>query len=51
MRVVEVLQALPSVGKSKAQEIMTDIGIAPTRRLRTLCERQRDALLKKFAAE
>lgn len=47
-RVSDVLTALPQIGKVKAQDIMTDVGIAPTRRLRGLTERQRQALLEKF---
>jgi hypothetical protein len=47
-RVSEVLAALPKVGKVKAHEIMTELGIAPTRRLRGLGDRQRTALLEKF---
>ena len=39
---------LPKVGKVKAQEIMTELEIAPTRRLRGLGDRQRKALLEKF---
>ena len=38
----------PKVGKVKAQEIMTELEIAPTRRLRGLGDRQRKALLEKF---
>jgi hypothetical protein len=37
------------VGKVKAQEIMTELEIAPTRRLRGLGDRQRKALLEKFS--
>lgn len=47
-RVLEVLTALPKVGKVKAQEIMAELEIAPTRRLRGLGDRQRQALLEKF---
>jgi hypothetical protein len=47
-RVSEVLTALPKVGKVKAQDIMTELEIAPTRRLRGLGDRQRQALLEKF---
>lgn len=47
-RVSEVLTALPKVGKVKAQEIMAELEIAPTRRLRGLGDRQRQALLEKF---
>ena len=43
-----LLESLPGVGKVKAQEIMTELEIAPTRRLRGLGDRQRKALLEKF---
>ena len=36
MKVSALLEALPKVGKVKAQEIMTELEIAPTRRLRGL---------------
>ena len=45
MKVSALLEALPKV---KAQEIMTELEIAPTRRLRGLGDRQRKALLEKF---
>jgi DNA uptake protein ComE-like DNA-binding protein len=48
MKVSALLEALPKVGKVKAQEIMTELEIAPTRRLRGLGDRQRRALLEKF---
>ncbi len=48
MKVSALLAALPKVGKVKAQELMTELDIAPTRRLRGLGERQRNALLAKF---
>jgi transposase len=41
MKVSALLEALPKVGKVKAQEIMTELEIAPTRRLRGLGDRQR----------
>jgi hypothetical protein len=44
-RVKEVLLALPKVGQTTANAIMTEVGIAPTRRLRGLTTRQRQALL------
>ncbi len=47
-KVSAVLEALPKVGKVKAQDIMTELEIAPTRRLRGLGDRQRMALLEKF---
>ncbi len=48
MKVSALLEALPKVGKVKAQEIMTELEIAPTRRLRGLGDRQRKALLARF---
>ena len=48
MKVSALLEALPKVGKVKAQEIMTDLEIAQTRRLRGLGDRQRRALLERF---
>ena len=47
-KVSAVLEALPKVGKVKAKEIMEELEIAPTRRLRGLGERQRRALLERF---
>ena len=47
-KVSALLEALPKVGKVKAQEIMKELEIAPTRRLRGLGERQRRALLERF---
>src|SRR5699024_3532210 len=48
MKVSALLEALPKVGKVKAQEIMTELEIAPTRRLRGMGDRQLKALLEKF---
>ncbi|MEO6879842.1 MAG: integration host factor, actinobacterial type [Mycobacteriaceae bacterium] len=48
MKVSALLESLPKVGKVKAQEIMTELEIAPTRRLRGLGDRQRKALLARF---
>ncbi|MFC0454708.1 integration host factor, actinobacterial type [Rhodococcus jostii] len=48
-KVSAILEALPKIGKVKAQEIMANLEIAPTRRLRGLGDRQRDALLAHFA--
>lgn len=48
MKVSALLEALPKVGKVKAGEIMTELEIAPTRRLRGLGDRQRKALLTRF---
>jgi hypothetical protein len=47
-RVSEVLTALPKIGKIKAHDIMNELAISPTRRLRGLGDRQRQALLEKF---
>ena len=47
-KVSALLEALPKVGKVKAKEIMAELEIAPTRRLRGLGERQRRALLERF---
>jgi hypothetical protein len=48
MKVAEVLEALPSFGKVKARRLMEDLEIAPSRRLRGLGPRQREALLAHF---
>ncbi len=48
MKVSALLESLPKVGKVKAAEIMTELEIAPTRRVRGLGERQRRALLERF---
>ncbi len=40
------LRALPGVGERKADRIMSTIGIAESRRLRGLGQRQRSALLE-----
>lgn len=47
-KVSALLEALPKVGKVKAKEIMEELEIAQTRRLRGLGERQRSALLERF---
>ncbi|KAA1376179.1 integration host factor, actinobacterial type [Aeromicrobium fastidiosum] len=49
LRVVDLLQAMPGVGKVRAQEIMQRIGIADSRRLRGLGAKQVSALLAEFA--
>lgn len=48
MRVSEVLEAMPNVGKIRARRLMEKLDIAPTRRLRGLGPRQRQALLDTF---
>ncbi|RSZ63548.1 integration host factor [Corynebacterium hylobatis] len=47
-KVSALLEALPKVGKVKAKEIMEQLEIAQTRRLRGLGDRQRRALLERF---
>jgi hypothetical protein len=49
MEVSEFLRALPTVGDATARRIMTDVGIAPTRRIRSLTPRQRATLLDIFS--
>ena len=51
MKVAALLEALPGVGKVRAQQIMERLEIAPSRRLRGLGERQRKALLNEFSGE
>nr|VDG63560.1 Uncharacterised protein [Streptococcus thermophilus] len=47
-KVSALLEAMPKVGKVKAREIMDELEIAQTRRLRGLGDRQRRALLERF---
>ncbi|GAA4869300.1 MULTISPECIES: integration host factor, actinobacterial type [Saccharopolyspora] len=51
MKVSALLEALPGVGKVRAQQIMERLEIANSRRLRGLGERQRKALLAEFSGE
>jgi hypothetical protein len=48
MKVSAVLEAMPGVGKVRAQQIMDKIGISPTRRVRGLGANQRAALAREF---
>lgn len=45
MRVVELLEALPGIGKVRAAAIMDQLGIAASRRVRGLGVHQRQALV------
>ncbi|BAS09131.1 integration host factor [Arthrobacter sp. Hiyo4] len=45
MRVAELLEALPGIGKVRAAAIMEQLGIATSRRLRGLGIHQRQALV------
>lgn len=48
MRVVQVLTSMPRVGPVTARRMMERLDIAPTRRLRGLGPRQREALVAEF---
>jgi transposase len=48
MRVSELLESLPGVGKVRAGQIMEQIGIAQTRRVRGLGHNQVTALVARF---
>lgn len=48
MRVSQLLQCIPGVGKVRAQQIMEELEIATSRRLRGLGDRQRKALLERY---
>jgi hypothetical protein len=49
LKVVSVLESLPGVGKVRARNIMSELDISESRRLRGLGANQRQALLAKFA--
>jgi len=49
MRVRDLLQSMPGVGKVRAQALMEQIGIAETRRVRGLGANQVAALEREFA--
>jgi DnaJ-domain-containing protein 1 len=49
LKVRDVLQAMPGIGKIRAQQIMEKLKIADSRRLRGLGDQQRKALLGEFA--
>jgi len=48
LKVVNMLESLPGVGKVKARKVMEDIGIAETRRVRGLGSQQRQSLLEQL---
>lgn len=48
MRVLAVLEAMPGVGKIKAARIMEKLEISPSRRVRGLGVKQREALEREF---
>ncbi|KXP01066.1 integration host factor, actinobacterial type [Tsukamurella pseudospumae] len=49
LKVQALLEALPKVGNVRAADIMDELGIAPTRRIDGLGERQRAGPLLRFA--
>ncbi len=48
MKVSALLESLPGVGKVRAKQIMTEIGISETRRVRGLGTHQISALVERF---
>jgi DNA uptake protein ComE-like DNA-binding protein len=50
MKVVAVLEAMPGVGKVRAQRIMERLEISPSRRVRGLGAKQREALVREFGS-
>jgi transposase len=49
MKVSALLEAMPGVGKVRARQIMEDVGISESRRVRGLGTNQIAALLERFA--
>lgn len=47
-KVVHLVESMPGVGKVKARQIMADLGIAESRRVRGLGEHQAQALIARF---
>lgn len=50
LRVSTLLESLPGVGPARAQRIMDEVRIAPSRRLRGLGANQVAALLERFSS-
>lgn len=48
MRVSALLESLPGVGRVKARQIMEEVGISESRRVRGLGQNQISALLERF---
>lgn len=48
MRVVNVLESLPGVGKVRARKLMEEVDISITRRIKGLGEKQKAALLERL---
>lgn len=49
IKVLDLIQSVPGVGKVTATEIMDRLGIAPSRRIRGLGENQAKALVEEFS--
>ena len=49
MRVVDLLQSMPGLGKVRARQVMERLGIAESRRVRGLGTKQVAALEREFA--
>ncbi|MDO5661678.1 MAG: integration host factor, actinobacterial type [Brachybacterium sp.] len=49
LRVSALLESLPGVGKVKAQQIMEEIGISPSRKIRGLGSHQAEKLVAHFS--
>ena len=50
MRVVDLLQSMPGLGKVRARQVMERLGIAESRRVRGLGSKQVAALEREFAS-
>ena len=49
MRVVDLIQAMPGYGKARAAKVMEECGIAESRRIQGLGERQKQRLVGFFS--
>lgn len=49
MRAIDLIQAMPGYGKAKAAKVMKECGIAESRRVGGLGERQKEKLLELFS--
>lgn len=50
MRVSALLESMPGIGRVRARQIMDEVGIAQSRRVRGLGANQTAALVRRFAA-
>lgn len=46
MRIIYLLESMPAVGRTKAERIMSELGVGPTKRVQGLGVHQRKALLE-----